>query len=74
MSQIISSHLHAFPMRGTRVEVPKEDSHDRARGNGNRDVAIHSMRIVARISWAFHCVVDKFRTDLKENRNERKKT
>ena len=56
-----------------RVEVFKEDLHVRAGGNGNRDVAIHSMRIVARISWAFHGVVDNLRTDLKENRNERKK-
>ena len=66
----MSSHLPAFRMRATRVEVLKEDSHDRARGNGNRDLAIHSMCIVARISWAFHCVVDNFRTDLKENRND----
>ena len=57
-----------------RVEVLKEDSHVRARGNGNEDVAIHSMCIVAGISWAFQGVVDKLWARLKENGNERKKT
>ena len=52
----------------------KEDSHVRAEGNGNGDVAIHSMGIVAGISWAFHGVVDNLRARLKENGNERKKT
>ena len=52
----------------------KEDSHVRAEGNGNGDGAIHSMGIVAGISWAFHGVVDNLRARLKENGNERKKT
>ena len=52
----------------------KDDSYVRARGNGNGDVAIHSMCIVAGISWAFQGAVDNLRARLKENGNERKKT
>ena len=58
----------------TNIEVLKEDSHGRTRRNRNGDVAIHSVSIIAGISWAFHVAVDKLCAGLKENGSERKET
>lgn len=68
------THLPAGPIILTNIEVLKEDSHGCARRNGNGDVAIHSVYIVAGISWAFHGAVDKLCAGLEENGGERKET
>ena len=73
MFYIISSHLPAVPIIASDVKDLKEDTHIGSQGNGNRDVAIQAMWIVAGISWAFHGVVNNLRARLTKNGNERKK-
>lgn len=55
MLLIFSSHLPTGPrVILINVEVLKEDMHGLAQGNGNGDVAIHFLCIVAGKSWTFY--------------------